>query len=80
MQVKDAEEAIAIAKRFARETTSRLFWKDVLECAYDEKQKAWRVIYQAAPSVLSPYYTYEVLIDAETGKVVSSRRLEKGVA
>ena len=75
MPVKSAEEAVAIAKRYARETSARLFWKDVLECAYEEEKKAWRVIYQAAPSVLSPYYTYEVLIDAETGEVISSRRL-----
>ena len=75
MSVKSAEEAVAIAKRYAKEASARLFWKDVLECSYEEEKGVWRVVFQAAPSVLSPYYTYEVLIDAETGKVISSRRV-----
>ena len=75
MPVKSAEEAVAIAKRYAKEASETLFWKDVLECTYEEEKRAWRVVYQASPGILSPYHTYEVLIDAETGEVISSRRL-----
>ncbi len=76
-RVEDAKEAVQVAKEYA-ETSMRLaYWKDVIDCHIDEKTGYWRVVFLASPSLLDPYYQYEVLVDPNNGAVRSSKRIER---
>ncbi|HDJ25806.1 MAG TPA: hypothetical protein ENF34_00610 [Candidatus Bathyarchaeota archaeon] len=75
-EVKDAAEAVRLAKKYAREMSEWFFWGSVIESSYDEEHKVWRVVFTAATGLLAPYRTYEVLIDATTGALKEFRRLD----
>lgn len=75
-EVSDARKAIEIARDYAESSTRTVWWRDVLECEIDEKTGDWRVVFEASPGLLAPYYKYEVIIDSKTGNVKKGRKLE----
>lgn len=76
-RVADAKDASEIVKKYAETASIHLYWRDIVECEYDEESDEWCVIYEASPSFSAPYYRYEAIIDAENGKIKSVKRLEK---
>ncbi len=77
LRVADAKAASEIARKYAATASLSLVWHDVVACEYDEKSDEWRVVYEASPSLLSPYFRYEVIIDAKNGGIKSAKRLER---
>jgi hypothetical protein len=77
--IDDARKAveIAIARDYAARSMGALFWRDVVECEVDRETDEWRVVFIASPSIVAPYYKYEVLIDSRTGRVKRARRIEE---
>jgi hypothetical protein len=75
--VEDARKAVEVAKDYAKASMQNAFWKDVVECEFDEKTGYWRVVFLASPGLLDPYHRYEVFIDSKTGVVKRHRRIEK---
>jgi hypothetical protein len=73
--VDDARKAVEIAKDYAARSMGALFWRDVLECEVVKETNEWRVVFVASPSILAPYYRYEVFIDSKTGRVTRARRI-----
>ena len=76
-RVTCAKDAVKIIREYAQASCRVLFWRDVLECKYDEEADEWRVIYEASPSLTAPYYRYEAIINARTGEVKEVKRLTK---
>lgn len=72
----DAKAVAELVKEYAKSSSCQLFWRDIIECAYNEERDEWRVVYEASPALLAPYYKYEVIVDAQSGAIKSSRRLE----
>lgn len=72
----DAATVISLIREYAKASMASIFWKDVVECAYDEKSGTWRVVFEASPSFSAPYYKYEAMVDAESGDIRSVKRLE----
>ena len=42
-EVKDATEAVRLAKKYAKEMSGWFFWGSVIKSSYDEEHKVWRV-------------------------------------
>jgi hypothetical protein len=75
--IDDARKAVEIARDYAARSMGALFWRDVVECEVDKETDEWRVVFIASPSIVAPYYKYEVLIDSRTGRVKRARRIEE---
>jgi hypothetical protein len=75
--IDDARKAVEIARDYAARSMGALFWRDVVECEVDKETDEWRVVFIASPSIVAPYYKYEVLIDSKTGRVKRARRIEE---
>jgi len=74
-KVIDAREAVEIAKDYAKRSMGVVFWRDVISCDLDEKTGDWKVVFEASPGLLSPYYRYEV-ITGSAGDVKKARKIE----
>jgi hypothetical protein len=75
--IDDARKAVEVARDYAARSMGALFWRDVVECEVDKETDEWRVVFIASPSIVAPYYKYEVLIDSRTGRVKRARRIEE---
>jgi hypothetical protein len=76
-RVVDARKAVEIAREYAKTSMGTLYWRDVIECEFIEKTGDWRVVFEASPGLLAPYYTYEVVIESSTGHVKRAKRIEE---
>ena len=75
-KVDDARKAIEIARDYAQRSMRLTYWKDVLSCKSDEETGDWQIVFEASPSTLSPYFTYEITIDKD-GRVKKAKRSEQ---
>ena len=75
-KVDDARKAIEIARDYAKRSMLLTYWKDTLSCELEEETGDWQIVFEASPSTLSPYFTYEITIDRD-GRVKKAKRIEQ---
>lgn len=76
-EVIDARKAVEIAKDYATRSMGATYWRDVLVCEIDKETGDWRVVFEASPGIMAPYFRYEVIVDSKTGNVKKTRKIEQ---
>jgi len=75
-EIPSAQKAIQIAKDYAKHSMAVAYWKDVISCNLNRETENWEIVFEASPTILSPYNRYYLEINSKTGYITKAKKLE----